>query len=153
MSSRLFLTIATLLALDYHVAAAQPAFARSALLGVWVVVACESFSPHRAGSPATVPNCKFCFGTKEAYPDLPADEVNDSADGSGDYYVVGGDILVIRTGVPGGLFAFQLVTVGAEQIVWHRGEWRVTLRRIARTWDGIHTPKLRPRNLPVSYLP
>ena len=153
MASRLLVTAILLLVLARSVVAAEHTFARSALLGVWEVVACESLSPRQAGSAATAANSKYCFSAREAYPDLSADAANDSADGSGDYYLVGGDILVIRTGVPGGLYAFQLVSVSPKQIVWQQGSSRVTLWRVADAWDGRHAPKLRPRNVPVSYPP
>ena len=151
MASRLIIAAILLLAFPRPAAAAEHSFARSALVGVWEVVACEGLFPRQASSPATTPNSKYCFGPREAYPELPADAADDSADGSGDYYVVGGDILVIRTGVPGGLHAFQLESVGPKQIVWQQGNLRVTLRRIARIWDGRHAPKLRPQNIRISY--
>ena len=153
MASRPLVTVILLLLLARPDVAAEHTFARSALLGVWEVVACESLVPRQAGSPATTPNFKHCFSAHEAYPDLSPDAANDSADGSGDYYLVGGDILVIRTGVPGGLYAFQLDSVSPKQIVWQQGSLRVTLRRVADTWDGRRAPMLRPRNIPISYSP
>jgi hypothetical protein len=151
MLSRLFAIIAVSFTPGCGSVTTSTAFAPSSLLGIWEVVACESIFPHRAGSPASIPNDKYCFGSHKAYPELPADASNDSEDGSGHYYVVGKDILVIRTGVPGGLYSLQLASVNPEQIVWHRGELRVTLRRIARFWDGCNAPKLRSRDVPISY--
>ena len=154
MPFRLFSAVVVLLLACSPAGAAERPFARSALLGVWEMVAYESLAPRQVGSPASTPNAKFCFGPREAYPDLAADAANDSADGGGEWWLVGGDILVIRTGVPvGGILAIQLVSVSPEQIVWHRGALRVTLRRVARAWDGRRAPRLGRRSVPVIYPP
>lgn len=162
MFFRLFVTlVAVLFALASQSCSHSPTgavatelgFARSALVGVWEVVSCESLVRRGPGSPATTPNSKYCFNAHAAYPDLAADAANDSADGGGDYELVGGDVLVIRTGVPEGIYRFRLVSISTEQIVWQQDQLRVTLRRVAGTWDGGHAPTLRPRNIRISYPP
>lgn len=133
--------------------AAGHGFTRSALVGVWEVIASESSIPRQMGSPATMPNSKYCFSSDEAYPDLAADSINDSADGGGSYDLVGDDVLIIHTGVPGAIYSFQLTSVSKDQIVWHQNTLRVTLRRIADKWDGSHAPKLPRKDIRISYPP
>ena len=151
MPSRLLVIVAASLVLGCSSVPATFTFTPSSLQGVWEVVACESLSPRRTGNPDTTPNFKYCFGSGIAYPELSADASDDSADGGGDYYIAGKNILVIRTGVPGGLYSFLLDSANAEQLVWHNGVLRVTLRRVACTWDGCHAPKLQSRNIPIVY--
>ena len=75
---------------------------KASLQGVWEVVSCDALY-HTPSDAKSMANYKYCFNSKTAYPRLSPDSASDSADGGGDYYIVGGNILVIRTGVPGGL--------------------------------------------------
>lgn len=135
------------------VAVAPPGqgFSRPALVGVWEVVGCESLVPRGEGSPASIPNSKYCFNSTAAYPDLAPDSVGDSADGGGEWSLSGSETMVIRTGVPGGVHSFQLISISSDQLVWHVDGRHVTLRRVARDWDGSHAPKLLPKEIAISY--
>lgn len=150
LSSALALFLIALVAIASFAVAAEPPYSRSALFGVWEVVACKSDLPRQPGQPVRIPNYKYCFNASEAYPELSPDEVTDSADGSGEYWLVGGNVLVLRTGVPGGVHAYAIVSISRKQIIWFDKGFSVTLRRVARTWSR-HAPKLQRRDVPISY--
>lgn len=129
-----------------------PAVSRGALSGVWEVVAAESLVPRQTGRPVMpLSNSKYCFNAREAYPDLAPDTAQDSADGGGDYHFNAGGVLVIRTGVPDGASVYHLELVSPEQLIWRHQGLRITLRRVALSWDGRNAPKLPRRDIPVKY--
>lgn len=123
---------------------------RPGLTGVWEVTAMESAIPRNSCSPETVPNWKYCFSRDTAYPELAPESVDDSADGGGPYYLVGGNILVIRTGAPGGIFAFGISSLHGYQLIWQERSVTTTLRRIAKNWTG-KAPKIKPRRITIQY--
>ena len=132
-------------------AGSERGFSRSALAGVWEPVAFESALPRRPRDPARKENCKYCFSADTAYPCLSADSAGDSADGGGPYFLVDGDILVVRTGVPGGIWTYQIVSLTRDKLVWQEGSLRVILRRIAKVWKPNRAPRIRCRDIPIAY--
>ena len=123
----------------------------SDLVGVWEVVAYRDLAPRKNGSADKKPNFKYCFDLEHAYPQLSPDAKNDSADGGGDYHITGGNILVIRTGVPGGIWTYEIESVAPDKLVWREGSLQTTLRRIAKNWNSERSvaPVIRRREIPL----
>jgi len=124
-----------------------PQITKSSLQGVWEVVSCYALH-HLPGDAKSMANFKYCFNSETAYPGLSPDSASDSADGGGDYYIVGGNIMVIRTGVPGGIYAYN-VEVLNDKLILSDERFQTTLRRIAKSWDG-KAPIIRPREIPIT---
>ncbi len=146
-----WVTLMLTLALAAASSAAERGFTRAALVGVWEPIAFENLAPRGAQDPATKPNSKFCFSADTAYPSLGADQRGDGADGGGPYFLVDGDILVIRTGVPGGIWTYVIVSITSDRLVLQESLLRVTFRRVAKTWDPARAPRVPPKNIPVTY--
>lgn len=127
--------------------------ARSSLIGVWEITSCVSLRSKTQGDTPSITNSKFCFNASEAYPDLSPEVAGDSADGLGSYFIVDGDIVLIRTGVPDGIRIYVIDSVTKDQIVWRDGPLVVTLRRIAKSWVESRAPKIKPKRIPITYLP
>jgi len=154
MDPRLLSALCALLvtSLSTSLPATERAIARSSLVGVWEVIAFESPFTRSASSPKSRPNYKYCFSLDQAYRELSPDSAGDSADGGGEYYIAGGNILVIRTGAPEGLYAYNIDSVSNDKLIWYEGSLRVTLRRIAKVWRPSHAPKVRPKDIRIRYL-
>jgi hypothetical protein len=119
----------------------------SDLHGVWEVVSCRAINPSPRVAKSTL-NYKYCFNSETAYPRLSPDSASDSADGGGEYHLVGDDILVIRTGVPGGMEAYE-IQLSDDKLILFDPNYRTTLRRIAKTWDG-KAPIIKPRDILIT---
>lgn len=120
---------------------------KSDLYGVWEVVSCSALNPIPGDAKSTL-NYKYCFNRETAYPRLSPDTASDSADGGGEFYLVGDDILVIRTGVPGGMEAYT-IELSDDKLILFDPPYRTTLRRIAKSWDG-KAPIIKPRDIPIT---
>jgi hypothetical protein len=129
----------------------KKAISPSDLVGVWEVVAYRDLVLRKSGKADKKPNFKYCFDLKHAYPELSPDAKNDSADGGGDYHITGENTLVIRTGVPGGIWTYEIESVAPDKLVWRNGSLQTTLRRIAKKWNSERpiAPMIRRKEIPV----
>lgn len=127
---------------------------KSSLYGVWEVISCSStdYIPSvdkLANHSKSTLNYKYCFNEQTAYPGLPPDSEYDSADGGGEYYIVGDNIMVIRTGVPNDIRAYS-VEISNDRLILTDSRFRTTFRRIAKSWNG-KAPIIKPKEIPIKF--
>ncbi len=126
-----------------------PRFARKDLFGVWEVV---DYYQNGLATFETRPNLKYCFNDDCAYPALPPDIINDSIEGSTDWFIVK-NLLIFEGSMGTGQEVFYIEKLTDDTLVLRTSAVsKMTLNRIRRTYHG-KTPVLKIKKLPVRGIP
>ena len=122
-----------------------PRFAREDFFGVWEVT--DYFS-NGSTRPETRLNLKYCFNQDAVYPGLPPDQVNDSVEGTSDWFITK-NLLIFEGSMGASPQVLAIEKLENDLLVLRlNARDTMTLRRIRKTWEG-KSPVLKPKQIPV----
>ena len=126
-----------------------PRFARKDLFGVWEAI---DYFHNGLSRPETRLNVKYCFAEDSVYPGLPPDQVNDSIEGTCDWFITK-DYLIYEgsMGTPPEVMKIEKLE-NDTLVLWRNAVESMTLRRIRKTWE-VKTPVLKTKQIPVRGMP